>query len=157
MSVTISEGVIKQIDSDKRNVASADTSNYKMVLPGDLAYNSMRMWQGAEGVSKYVGIVSPAYTVLKPQNGFNSGFFAMMFKLETMLHVFERNSQGLTSDTWNLKYPALSKIKVNVPSLEEQNLIIEFLNNVDNLITLHQRKVDEINEYKKGLLQQMFV
>ena len=81
----------------------------------------------------------------------------MMFKLETMLHVFERNSQGLTSDTWNLKYPALSKIKVNVPSLEEQNLIIEFLNNVDNLITLHQRKVDEINEYKKGLLQQMFV
>ena len=99
----------------------------------------MRMWQGAEGVSKYTGIVSPAYTVIKPTAGIDGAFFAYMFKQEKMLKTFERNSQGLTSDTWNLKYPALSRISVFVPSLEEQQTIVFAIKKIDNLITLHQR------------------
>lgn len=63
LSVTISQGVIRQSDSDKRNNSSENKSNYKVVKKNDLAYNTMRMWQGAEGVSDFDGIVSPAYTV----------------------------------------------------------------------------------------------
>ena len=69
LSVTIRQGVIKQKEllenSSKKDSSNMDKSMYKLVLEGDLSYNKMRMWQGAVGVSKYRGIVSPAYIVLK--------------------------------------------------------------------------------------------
>lgn len=157
LSVTIANGVIRQNESDKRNVSSVDKSNYKRVYIGDLAYNSMRMWQGAEGVSAYDGIVSPAYTVLVPKKQEYVYFYEYMFKRTEMLHIFQRYSQGLTSDTWNLKYPALSHISVVVPSLLEQKKIAECLSSVDGVIRNIQAELSAWKEFKKGLLQQMFV
>ena len=100
----------------------------------------MRMWQGASGFSRYDGILSPAYTVLIPKEGVNSHFFAYMFKLYYMIHEFEINSQGLTKDTWNLKYPALSPISIFMPKYEEQTKIADYFEKLDTLITLHQHK-----------------
>lgn len=157
LSVTIANGVIRQNESDKRNVSSVDKSNYKRVYIGDLAYNSMRMWQGAEGVSAYDGIVSPAYTVLVPKKQEYVYFYEYMFKRTEMLHIFQRYSQGLTSDTWNLKYPALSHISVVVPSLLEQKKIAECLSSIDDVISNIQAELSAWKEFKKGLLQQMFV
>ena len=148
LSVTISNGVIRQVDSDKRNIASEDKSNYKIVCKGDIAYNSMRMWQGAVGNSEYDGIVSPAYTVLVPTEEANSKFFMELFKKESSLQIFQRWSQGLTSDTWNLKYPVLSSIQFCMPSVEEQVKIGEYFSNLDHLITLHQHKCDEMKKLK---------
>ena len=156
LSVTIGNGVIRQADSDKRNTASEDKSNYKIVRKGDVPYNSMRMWQGAVGNSEYDGIVSPAYTVLIPTDEANGKFFMELFKKESTLQIFKRWSQGLTSDTWNLKYPALSTIQFYVPSVDEQNRIANYFSRLDNLITLHQRKCDETKELKKYMLQKMF-
>ncbi len=157
LSVTISNGVIRQIDSEKRNIASEDKSNYKVVKKGDVPYNSMRMWQGAVGTSDYDGIVSPAYTVLIPKNNCNGKFFMELFKKQPTLEIFKRWSQGLTSDTWNLKYPVLSTIPFMVPSVKEQEKIAEYFKSLDNLITLHQRELEHLKLLKKGLLQQMFV
>ena len=157
LSVTIANGVIRQNESDKRNVSSVDKSNYKRVYIGDLAYNFMRMWQGAEGVSAYDGIVSPAYTVLVPKKQEYVYFYEFMFKRTEMLHIFQRYSQGLTSDTWNLKYPALSHISVVVPSLLEQKKIAECLSSVDGVIRNIQAELSTWKEFKKGLLRQMFV
>ena len=145
LSVTIGNGVIRQIDSDKRNIASEDKSNYKIVHKGDVPYNSMRMWQGAVGNSEYDGIVSPAYTVLVPSKEANGKFFMELFKKESTLKIFQRWSQGLTSDTWNLKYPVLSTIEISIPRIEEQKRIAECFQQVDTLITLHQRKLGAIN------------
>ena len=156
LSVTIAKGVIRQVDSDKRNIASEDKSNYKIVHKGDVPYNSMRMWQGAVGTSEYDGIVSPAYTVLVPSEGANGKFFMELFKKESSLKVFQRWSQGLTSDTWNLKYPILSTIEVLIPSTAEQAKIADYFNYLDHLITLHQRKCDETKTLKKYMLQKMF-
>lgn len=138
LSVTIANGVIRQIDSEKRNTASEDRSNYKIVKKGDVPYNSMRMWQGAVGNSKYNGIVSPAYTILTPTSEANGKFFMELFKKKSTLQIFQRWSQGLTSDTWNLKYPILSSIQFAIPSVEEQEKIAEYFSHLDNLITLHQ-------------------
>lgn len=140
LSVTIANGVIRQIDSEKRNTASEDRSNYKIVKKGDVPYNSMRMWQGAVGNSKYNGIVSPAYTILTPTSEANGKFFMELFKKKSTLQIFQRWSQGLTSDTWNLKYPILSSIQFAIPSVEEQEKIAEYFSSLDYLITLHQRK-----------------
>lgn len=156
LSITIASGVIKQIDSNKKNNASEDKSNYKKVFKGDVAYNSMRMWQGAVGNSDYNGIVSPAYTVLIPVKGTNGKFFTEMFKKETTLQIFQRWSQGLTSDTWNLKYPVISSIKFLMPSVKEQIKIAEHFSNLDHLITLHQRKCELLKKLKKYMLQNMF-
>lgn len=154
LSVTIGSGVIRQADSDKRNIASEDKSNYKVVRKGDVPYNSMRMWQGAVGISEYDGIVSPAYTVLEPINNTNGKFFMELFKKETSLQIFQRWSQGLTSDTWNLKYPALSTIEFYVPSVEEQEQIADYFQQMDNLITLHQRKYNKKTIFAKNVWEQ---
>ena len=156
LSVTISEGVKRQAETEIRNAASADLSNYKKVYKGDLAYNSMRMWQGAEGASDYEGIVSPAYTVVVPREKMQSTFFERLFKKASMLKTFERFSQGLTSDTWNLKYPAFSSIPVCVPAIGEQRKISEYFSQLDSLITHHQRRHDTLLEFKAYLLQNMF-
>ena len=156
LSVTIGNGVIRQADSDKRNIASEDKSNYKIVRKGDVPYNSMRMWQGAVGNSEYDGIVSPAYTVLVPTAEASGKFFMELFKKETTLKIFQRWSQGLTSDTWNLKYPILSSIGFYMPSLKEQTKIAEYFQRIDRLINLHQHKCEEIKTLKKYMIQKMF-
>lgn len=156
LSVTISNGVIRQIDSEKRNIASEDKSNYKVVKKGDVPYNSMRMWQGAVGTSDYDGIVSPAYTVLIPKNNCNGKFFMELFKKQPTLEIFKRWSQGLTSDTWNLKYPVLSTIPFMIPSVKEQEKIGDYFSSLDSLITLHQRECDLLAKMKKSYLQKMF-
>lgn len=142
----------RQIDSDKRNIASEDKSNYKVVKKGDIPYNSMRMWQGAVGNSEYDGIVSPAYTVLTPTSDANGKFFIELFKKESTLQIFQRWSQGLTSDTWNLKYPVLSSIQFDIPSVEEQTEIARYFSTLDSLITLHQRKLEKLQNMKKSCL-----
>lgn len=157
LSVTINNGVIRQIDSDKRNIASEDKSNYKIVQIGDVPYNSMRMWQGAVGNSEYNGIVSPAYTVLVPSTNADSKFFVELFKKNSTLNIFQRWSQRLTSDTWNLKYPILSKIEFYMPMIDEQKKIGSLFSKLDNLITLHQSKCDKLKEVKKYMLQNMFI
>ncbi len=157
LSVTIGNGVIRQADSDKRSIASEDKSNYKIVRKGDVPYNSMRMWQGAVGNSEYDGIVSPAYTVLVPTAQANGKFFMELFKKESTLKIFQRWSQGLTSDTWNLKYPVLSSIEFYIPLIEEQTKIAEYFKSLDHLITLHQRKCQELLQIKKFMLEKMFV
>lgn len=138
LSVTINDGVVLANSLSRKNVSSSDKSNYKLVRKDDIAYNSMRMWQSASGVSNYEGIVSPAYTVLIPEHDVNSSFFGYYFKRTVMKQVFQKNSQGLTSDTWNLKYPLLKNIVVQIPSIEEQIKISEFLKQVDKLIAVNQ-------------------
>lgn len=156
LSVTIEQGVLRQSDLARRIVSSEDKSNYKAVYKGDIAYNSMRMWQGAEGVSNYNGIVSPAYTIVVPKENVSSKFFAYMFKTEKALYSFKKYSQGLTSDTWNLKYPLFSKVPSNIPSLPEQQKIADFLTAYDTMIDTQSQRVEAMKTRKKGLLQKIF-
>ena len=140
LSVTINDGIKKFSELRRHDNSNDDKSKYKKVCVGDIAYNSMRMWQGASGYSPYEGIVSPAYTVLSPNSGINSKCIAYQFKLPEIIHIFQVNSQGITSDNWNLKFPALSQIEIFVSKDEqEQAKIAEYFENLDNLITLHQR------------------
>ncbi len=156
ISVTINDGIKKFSELGRHDNSSEDKSHYKVVRCGDIAYNSMRMWQGASGYSQYNGILSPAYTVLVPRNDVYSQFFAYVFKRAEMIHTFQICSQGITSDTWNLKYPTLAKIKTKLPKLEEQKKIADYFRNLDNLITLHQRKYDKLVSFKKAMLEKMF-
>lgn len=157
LSVTINNGIIKFDEIDRKDNSSKDKSNYRKVYKDDIAYNSMRMWQGASGKSEYEGIVSPAYTVTIPSENINPDFIAYYFKTHKMIHKFKINSQGLTSDTWNLKYRQLKDIKLNLCSKEEQNKIANLLIMYDKLINKQKHKLEILKTNKKGFLQKMFV
>ena len=158
ISVTINDGIKKFSELGRHDNSNDDKSKYKKVCAGDIAYNSMRMWQGASGYSPYEGIVSPAYTVLTPNSGINSKCMAYQFKLPATIHTFKINSQGITSDNWNLKFPALSEIEIYVsPYEQEQAKIAAYFANLDHLITLHQRELEKLQNIKKSMLEKMFV
>ena len=158
ISVTINDGIKKFSELGRHDNSNDDKSKYKKVCAGDIAYNSMRMWQGASGCSPYEGIVSPAYTVLTPNSGINSKCMAYQFKLPATIHTFKINSQGITSDNWNLKFPALSEIEIYVsPYEQEQAKIAAYFANLDHLITLHQRELEKLQNIKKSMLEKMFV
>ena len=157
ISITLEKGIVKATSLSRKDNSSKDKHNYKVIKKGDVAYNSMRMWQGASGYSQYNGILSPAYTVITPCANNNAIFFSYMFKRREMIQTFQKNSQGLTSDTWNLKFPALSLIKVRVPKVREQAIISDTLKCLDATIALHQQKVDQLKELKKYLMQNLFV
>lgn len=157
ISVTINQGVVRAKDLDRLDSSSNDKSNYKVVCKGDLAYNTMRMWQGAEGYSPYDGILSPAYTVCKPNNDVHTEFFSYMFKKNHIIHQFKINSQGLTSDTWNLKFNNFSLIKVRVPNIDEQKTIANYFENTDKLISSYNDELEKLKTIKKSLLEKMFI
>ena len=158
ISVTINSGIRKFDELNRHDTKPDDLSKYKRVEIGDIAYNSMRMWQGASGYSPYSGILSPAYTVITPKEGVSSRFFSYLIKRPKTIHLFEINSQGLTKDTWNLKFPAFAPIEVKAPvSYEEQVNISRILIQLDNLITLHQRQLEKLKNIKSALLEKMFV
>lgn len=156
ISVTINYGVIRASELDRIDNSSSDKSNYKVVKVGDIAYNSMRMWQGASGYSAYEGICSPAYTVVIPKEGVDVVFFSYLFKRNDSLYQFRINSQGLTSDTWNLKYPAFAKLDNVKPSEEEQKKIATLLSTLDKLIRKLELKLEKLRNIKQSLLSQMF-
>ncbi|PSA14193.1 restriction endonuclease subunit S [Listeria monocytogenes] len=157
ISVTINSGVIKASKLEKKDNSSFDKSNYKVVKKGDIAYNSMRMWQGASGYSSYDGILSPAYTVIYPRKDIDTIFIAYMFKKIDMIQTFQRNSQGLTSDTWNLKFPSLSTIKIKIPANDEQIKITNLFQKLEYTSILHQNQIEMLKKVKKAYLQTMFI
>ncbi|KYK50787.1 hypothetical protein AYO51_14390 [Lactiplantibacillus plantarum] len=156
LSVTINSGIVKFDTLARKNNSSADKSNYRVVRYGDIAYNSMRMWQGASGLSMYNGIVSPAYTVITPRTNTDAGFMAVNFKRKSMIQVFQRNSQGLTSDTWNLKFPVLKNIRISIPKITEQQIITELFTVINNLIAANEDKLEQLKTLKKLMMQKIF-
>ncbi|MBB6713404.1 restriction endonuclease subunit S [Clostridium gasigenes] len=154
LAITSSNGVVRRVEVDIRDNSSEDKSKYKRILPGDVGYNTMRMWQGVSGISKYEGIVSPAYTILKPIDKVNSEFMAHLFKLPQIINLFHRYSQGLVNDTLNLKYENLKGINVYIPQeLGEQKEISKILNLADKEIDLLKKEIQLLKEQKKGLMQ----
>lgn len=158
LSVTMNNGIIRSSDNGRFDNSNSDKSKYKVVKIGDIAYNSMRMWQGASGVSQYEGIVSPAYTVVTPSVDVDTDFFGYLFKTDDVIRLFKLNSQGLTSDNWNLKYPAFSRICVSYPkSKEEQQAIASFFRSLDCKIALETARLEKLKQIKLACLDKMFV
>ena len=156
LSVTMNDGVKPRSEIEGKDNSSEDKSNYKIVRKGDMVYNSMRMWQGANGISPCDGIVSPAYTVLMPKQEINNGYFAALFKSANLINEFRKNSQGMTSDTWNLKYPQIETIKIQIPSVSEQDKVSELFGVLDARIVAQAQLIEALKKYKRGLLMHFF-
>lgn len=157
LSVSVANGIYPASESERDTNPGASIANYKIVRVGDIVYNSMRMWQGAVGSSRYNGIVSPAYVVAKPVVELDSTCFGYLLKRPELLYKYLCNSQGNSKDTQTLRYERFAEITADVPStIEEQRAISNCLEGLDNLITLHQRKCDKLVKLKPAMLNRMF-
>src|ERR1035441_4775028 len=105
LSVTITRGIVRQkallSDSSKKDSSRQDKSAYKLVQPRDIAYNKMRAWQGAIGVSEFRGIISPAYVVERLRDDSCPRYFHWLYRTPHFAKEAERWSYGITSDMWS--------------------------------------------------------
>ena len=154
-SVTINDGMVPRSSLDRRIDDIAECGANKTVSKGDIAYNMMRMWQGALGVAPVDCMVSPAYIVLKPKAA-NTVFFSYVLKQPQMLRVLTAYSRGLTEDRLRLYYDDFAKVPLLCPSVVEQNRIADFLSSLDSLITVQTQALETLKTHKKGLMQQLF-
>ena len=155
VAITGQNGVVPRDSLAKRDSSSEDKSKYLRITPGDIGYNTMRMWQGVAGLSKIEGIVSPAYTICVPTRKIDGQFAAYLFKTAPMIHAFHRNSQGLVDDTLSLKYPNFARIHVTIPDVPEQRRIAAVLSTCDDEIRLLGRQLEALKEQKRGLMQKL--
>lgn len=146
-------GIIPQELAGRRDISSQDKSLYRKVYPGDIVYNTMRMWQGVSGVSNLSGIVSPAYTICAPREGTDPWLLASILKHPRYVTVFRSYSQGMVSDTWNLRFSSFARIPVILPiALTEQRRIAEILDALASQVLTLQRSVEKRKRIRAGLL-----
>jgi len=162
LSVTIAEGVVRQKelleDSSKKDSSRLDKTAYKLVEPGDVAYNKMRAWQGAVGVSKHRGIISPAYVVQRPRNSAYSRYLHYLLRTPAFAKEAERWSYGITSDMWSLRPEHFKMIYGCLPPLPEQTAIARFLDHADRRIRRYirakQKLIALLEEQKQAIIHQ---
>ncbi|GJQ31690.1 MAG: hypothetical protein HBSAPP04_05290 [Ignavibacteriaceae bacterium] len=147
------DGIYLQSESSKRDISNDDKSKYKRICPGDIGYNTMRMWQGRCVLSHLEGIVSPAYTVVTALEGQSSEFYALLFTLPETVYKFYRHSQGLVKDTLNCKFPDFAQIKVHSPGVEEQIAIANLLGITDDDLKIEKERLEKLKLQKKALMQ----
>lgn len=155
VAITGRRGVVPRDTLAKRDTSSEDKSKYLRIAPGDIGYNTMRMWQGVSGLSTLEGIVSPAYTICIPSEKINAQFAAYLFKHAPVVNLFRRYSQGLVDDTLALKFPNFAQIHVTIPDVPEQRSIATVLSACDGELYLLQNQIDALNEQKRGLMQKL--
>lgn len=156
LSLMDKEGVIPQAGTNRRDNSSLDKSRYLRVVPGDVAYNTMRMWEGRSAYVGLEGLVSPAYTVCKPKADIHGLFFSYYFKTWPLIKQFTRYAQGLVKDTLNLKFEAFAQIPISAPQPAEQRKVAACLTSLDEWIAAEERKLQALRAHKKGLMRQLF-
>jgi len=157
LSVTIGRGVIRQTNVDiKKDSSNEDKSKYKLIKVGDIAYNKMRMWQGALGYSEYQGISSPAYVILKPKMKINARYFHYLLRTVFYTNYSKRFSYGIVDDQLSLRYTDFKRMYSIVPPLEVQNDIVAYLdkknNEIDKFIKNKERLVELLEEQKQTFI-----
>lgn len=159
LSVVREKGVIIRNVEDKEenhNYVPDDLSGYKLVKCGQLAMNKMKAWQGSYGVSRFNGIVSPAYFVFDILCDINEDFFDRAIRSMVYINYFGRASDGIRVGQWDLSMQRMKEIPFLLPPRDEQEQIVRFLDwkvsSINRLINIKCRKIKELNALKKAIV-----
>lgn len=153
LSVTLDRGLVPRDTLERKTDTNLSPREHLRVLPGDIAYNMMRMWQGASGLAENEAIVSPAYVVLAPKENLDPRFAAYLFKTPRMIHSFWAYSYGLTNDRLRLYPKDALKVPVDIPPLPEQKKIAEILQTWDKAIETSEALLATARTQKRALMQ----
>ena len=149
LSVTLNDGLVIRDNLDRRTETNLEASEHLLVQSGDIAYNMMRVWQGALGRATVNGLVSPAYVVLRPTEEIDSLYAEYLFKTSRMIYLFWAYSYGLTKDRLRLYFNDFARIPVEIPELQEQKKIAQILSTWDKAITTTGQLLANSQQQKK--------
>ncbi|UWV86566.1 restriction endonuclease subunit S [Mycoplasmopsis cynos] len=160
-SVSKDFGVINQIEFLGRSFAGKHLKNYKILKTGQLVYTKSPLSNNPYGIIKcnnnIDGIVSSLYAVYQPKENVNPFFIAHFYSIDYRVNNLLKPliAKG-AKNTMNITDEAILGAMFRVPLINEQNKIAVIFSNIISLITLHQRKLNALENLKKTLLEKMF-
>ena len=159
LSVVREKGVIVRNIEDKEenhNYVPDDLSGYKLVKIGQFAINKMKAWQGSYGVSRFDGIVSPAYFVFDIQCDINKDFFNRAIRSVVYVNYFGQASDGIRVGQWDLSIQRMKEIPFLLPPRPEQDQIVRFLDwkisSINKLINIKRNEIKELGALKQSMI-----
>ena len=159
MAFIANEGVAPKGDRYDRSALVTDTANklYKKTEIGDFIYSSNNLETGSIGLNKYgKACISPVYSIFEPTGIADSDFLGRRLVRKDFINAMVKWRQGVIYGQWRIHESDFLKIEIPVPSVVEQRKIGAYLDQLDRLITLHQRKYDKLTNVKKSMLGKMF-
>lgn len=156
LAITQDQGAVPRDQIDYNvTVTKKSLATYKVVEIGDFII-SLRSFQGGIEYSRFKGICSPAYIVLrKKRDDVLERYYKYYFKLENYIQKLNRNLEGIREGKM-ISYSQFSTIKIPYPSLREQQKVADCLSSIDKLIEAESRKLEILKKYKKGFMQKLF-
>lgn len=158
LSITQKGIIPKNISSNEGQIA-ADYSNYQFVYPGDFAMNHMDLLTGWVDISKYSGVTSPDYRVfcLNDKEKNCDRYYLYLMQMCYFNRIFYGLGRGVSGlGRWRLQADKFLNFSVPNPSYNEQKEIADYLdgkcNEIDNLINMKAKYIDELEQYKKSLI-----
>jgi type I restriction enzyme S subunit len=157
LEVSLKTGIrVRQFAATARKQMISDREKSKRACAGDVAYNMMRMWQGAVGVSPVDGLVSPAYVVARPLLEVDSRYFAYLFRTDAYMNEVDKYSHGIVKDRNRLYWEDFKQMPSPWPPLAEQAAIVRFLNHVERrirrCIIAKRGLIALLNEQKQAII-----
>ena len=160
MAFIANEGVAPKGERYDRSALVTDTVNklYKKTEKGDFIYSSNNLETGSIGLNKYgKACISPVYSIFEPTGIADSDFLGRRLVRKDFINAMVKWRQGVIYGQWRIHESDFLKIEIPVPSVEEQRKIGAYLDQLDHLITLHQRELEKLQNIKKSMLEKMFV
>ena len=160
MAFIANQGIAPKGDRYDRSALINDVEGkfYKRTKKGDFIYSSNNLETGSIGLNKYGNAcISPVYSIFQPSGITDSDFLGRRLVRKDFIHEMVKWRQGVIYGQWRIHEADFLRLNIAVPSVNEQRLIGKLLDNLDSLITLHQRKLELLRDIKKSLLDRMFV
>lgn len=160
MAFIANEGVAPKGDRYDRSALVTDTANklYKKTEIGDFIYSSNNLETGSIGLNKYgKACISPVYSIFEPTGIADSDFLGRRLVRKDFINAMVKWRQGVIYGQWRIHESDFLKIEIPVPTVVEQRKIGAYLDQLDRLITLHQRELEKLQNIKKSMLEKMFV
>lgn len=155
LSVYLDRGVIKFSEDDNRrtNPTSKDLSKYQLVAIGDFVLNNQQAWRGSVGVSKYRGIISPAYFIFEMSSKLNPLYANYLLRSSTCVAYYYICSKGIGSIQRNLDWSSLKQKKLAIPPLNEQQAIVAYIEEkcqmIDAYVADKEKEIELLQELKQ--------
>lgn len=159
LEVSLKTGVrVRDMENLKRKQVMSDREKYKRAAKGDIAYNMMRMWQGALGAAPVDGLVSPAYVVAQPYPGTDTRYFSYLFRTAAYMAEVDGYSRGIVKDRNRLYWEDFKRMPSCYPPPEEQAAIANYLDAsaalVRKFIRNRRRLIEVLSEQKQAIINQ---
>ena len=158
LSCTKYDGLVESLKYFGKQMFSDDTSKYKKIWKNDFAYATNHIEEGSIGVQRIcdVGLVSPMYTVFRVDDEIvDIDYLFYLLKTERYISIYKSRMCASVDRRGSLRWPEFSKIKLILPSIEEQKRITEVLKSADKEIELLEKELEALKLQKKDLMQRL--